>query len=80
MAGDEHVGEGEQAGEHVVLDDLVGQVLEEEIRLLLVDVEGEAADLAGFEAGDDRLGIDSAPRLVLMSITPACMRASAARR
>ena len=46
VAGDQHVGEGEQALEDVVLDDLVGEVLEEQVGLLLVDVDREVADPA----------------------------------
>ncbi|MGH1558309.1 hypothetical protein ACRAWD_12055 [Caulobacter segnis] len=46
VAGDQHVREGQQTLEDVVLDDLVGQVLEEQVGLLLVDVQRYAADLA----------------------------------
>ena len=43
MPGDDHVRERQQALEHVVLDDLARQVLEEEVGLLLVDIERDAA-------------------------------------
>ena len=54
VAGDQDVGEGEQALEDVVLDDLVGEVLEEQVGLLLVDVDGEVADPAGLQPLDRR--------------------------
>ena len=31
VRGDEHVGEGEQPGKHIVIEDLVGEISEEEI-------------------------------------------------
>jgi hypothetical protein len=80
VGGDEHVREGQQPGEHVVLDDLVGQVLEEQVALLLVDVEGEVADLAVLERVDDRRVSISAPRLVLTIITPSFILARRRRR
>jgi len=40
----QHVGEGLQALAHVVLDDLVRKVYEEDRRFFFVDVEGDAAD------------------------------------
>ena len=46
VRGDEHVGEGQQARQHVVLQHLVRQVLEEDPLLLLVDIEPGRADVA----------------------------------
>ena len=45
MTGDKHVGKGQQPRENIVGDELVGQILEEQIRLFLVDIEAETADL-----------------------------------
>ena len=60
VAGDQDVGEGQQALEHVVLDDLRGEILEEQVGLLLVDVDGEIADLAALQALDHGAGVDQA--------------------
>jgi hypothetical protein len=73
VPGDEHVGEGEQPREDVVVDDPVGQVLEEQVGLLLVDVEAEVADRPVLSASMTAAVSTSAPRLVLMSITPSRM-------
>jgi hypothetical protein len=45
VAGDQDVRECQQPGEGVILDHLVGEVLEEKVRLFLVDIEPERADL-----------------------------------
>ena len=58
MGGDQHVRERQQAGEHVVVEDLLAAILEEEIRLLLVDVERERTDPTGLEPVDRRLRVD----------------------
>src|SRR3546814_4316783 len=58
VPGDQHVREGQQPREHVVLDDLRRQVLEEEIRLLLVHVEGEPADPAALQPLDGGARVD----------------------
>lgn len=58
MRGDDDVGKGHQAGEHVVLNDLVGKIAEEEIGFFLVDIEAQRADAFVFEGLDDRAGVD----------------------
>ena len=58
MGGDEDVGEGEEAGEFVVVEDLAGEVLEEDAFFFLINVEGDAADLAAFEGVDEGGGVD----------------------
>ena len=45
MRGDEHVGEGEQARQLVVLQNLAGEILEEDAFFFLVDVEPDTADV-----------------------------------
>jgi hypothetical protein len=76
VAGDQHVREGQQPGEHVVVDDPVGQVLEEQVGLLLVDVEAEVPILPDLRASITAPVSTRAPRLVLISITPSRIRAS----
>src|SRR5690606_13383830 len=50
--------EGQQAGEQVVLNDLVGEVLEEQLLLFLVHVEAQVAYLAALQRLDGRLRVD----------------------
>lgn len=57
MAGDEHVREGQEPGEDIVLNGLLRQVLEEEVGLLLVDIEREPADHPALEPADHGAGI-----------------------
>ena len=59
VAGDEDVGEGKQAGKQVVLEDLGGAVFKKEAGLLLVDVDGEVADVALLQAADDGGGVEN---------------------
>jgi len=61
VAGDEDIGKGEEAGELVVFQDLRGAVLKEKAGFFLVDVDGEVADVALFEATDDGGGIKDGP-------------------
>ena len=58
VSGDDHVGERQQPGERVVLQDVRGQVFEEELVLLLVHVQAERAEPAGLERIDDGRGVD----------------------
>ena len=58
MGGDEDVREVEEEGEFVVDEELAGEVLEENAFFFFVDVEGDAADAAGFECGDEGGGFD----------------------
>jgi hypothetical protein len=55
VRGDEDIGEGEQAREDVVLDDVIAMVLKEELRLFLIDVECDRANLLTLEALRARL-------------------------
>ena len=57
MAGDKDIGKGEQPGKQVVLEDLRGTVLEKESGFLLVNVDGEVADMPLFQATDDGRGV-----------------------
>lgn len=44
MSGDQDVGEHEEAGQFVVLEDRSGQILEKDPLFLLVDVQGNSAE------------------------------------
>ncbi|MNH31057.1 hypothetical protein D3C79_913890 [compost metagenome] len=58
MGGDDHVGEGQQPCQHVVLQRLVGAVLEEQLRLFFVHVQAQVAELAALERIDQRRSVD----------------------
>ena len=58
VGGDDDVGEGHEPGKRVVLDGVVGTVLEEVVGLLFVDVESGGADLAGLESVNEGGGVD----------------------
>lgn len=60
VATDEHIVEGGQAHELVVVDDLARVVLVEEGALAVVDVQRQAAQVFRLEGGDDGLGVDQA--------------------
>ena len=62
MAGDDDVGKGEQAREDVVLDDPVGEVPEEKVALLLVDVQTQVSYPTALEPIDRRLSVDEGRR------------------
>ena len=71
VAGDQHVGEGEEPGEDVVAEDVVRQIPEEQIAFFLVDIEGERADPAILERPRARRAWSiTAPREVFAIITP----------
>jgi hypothetical protein len=57
MAGDEDVGEGEKAREDVVLDHRSGEVLEEEVGFLFINVESERTDPTALEPIDHGGGV-----------------------
>jgi hypothetical protein len=62
---DQHIGEGKKACEDVILDQLLGEILEEQSFLFLVHVQAKISDLARFQAGDHRLRVhDGAPARV----------------
>ena len=58
VGGDDDVGEREEAGEGVVVDDFVGLVLVEVVALFLVNVEAGGAYLLIFQALDKLVGVD----------------------
>ena len=71
MPGDEHIREGGQPHEHVVLDDLERAVIREQLGLLLVNIERQPADAAALDGGD----------MVSASIrAPGCLRLPPAYR
>ena len=58
MAGNDDVGERQQALEHVIGNDGARQVAEKQIGLLLVNIQRQAPQLAAFQGFDDCFGID----------------------
>jgi len=56
----QNVAEGQQPGQGVVGQDVVGQVAVEDASLALVDVKADAADPAFLERRDQRIGVDQA--------------------
>ena len=60
MAGDQNVGHGDQTDQLVVTDDVAGEVLVEEVALLLVDIQTGSADLLGLQTLDQVVGVDQA--------------------
>lgn len=64
----EHIGEGEETGQHVVLQDLVGEVAKEDAFLFLVDAQSGCADLAPLEGINQRTTVE--PRSVVVLIRP----------
>ena len=58
MRADQHIGKGQQARKHVVGEDVAAVVGEEQVGLLLVDVDGQAAEPAALERADHGLGVD----------------------
>ncbi|SCE28376.1 hypothetical protein GA0115236_14528 [Streptomyces sp. IgraMP-1] len=60
VRGDDDVGEGHQAGQHVVGHHVEGLVVEEEPGLGLVDVEADAEEAAGAQDVDQGAGVDEA--------------------
>ena len=58
MGRDDHIGEGQQPGQHVILQGQVGAVLEEQLGFFFIDVDTEVAELAAFQRADQRRRID----------------------
>ena len=50
VGSDEDVGEGEETGEFVVLEDFAGKVLEKDTFLFFVDIKCYPSDVSGFQA------------------------------
>ncbi len=46
---DEHIGQRDESRQHVILQHLAGEIVEEDACFLLVNVEGRAADVTGFQ-------------------------------
>ena len=57
---DDHVGHGDQPGEQVVVENVAGAVLKENVGLLLVHVQAGRADFAGLDPLQQGLGVDQA--------------------
>ena len=58
MAGDQHIGHGNQTNQLVVTDDVAGEVLVEEVAFLLINVQTGGADLLGLQALDQVVGVN----------------------
>ena len=58
MGREQHIVKGEQAGEHVVLNDGIGDILVEVAALFLIDIETGRADMARLEPIDKCLSVD----------------------
>ena len=58
MSGDNDVRKCKEALEHVISNDFARQITEEDICLLLIDVDGQAAELTALEGLDRRFGVD----------------------
>jgi hypothetical protein len=61
MSRDDYVREGQHSGEDIILDDAIGQVLEEQVSLLLVDVHPQRTQLARLQRPDYRFAVDQRP-------------------
>jgi hypothetical protein len=70
MAGDDHIWEREQPGEYIVGNNQARAVFEKDLFLFFVNVEAEITDLSALWASITATVSSSAPRLVLISITP----------
>ena len=58
MRGDEDVWKSEQPSEVIVLQDLAGEIFEEDAFFLFVNIERDAAEMAALQRLDKRLGVD----------------------
>src|SRR5437870_4280560 len=58
MRRDQHVRKGKQAGQFVVMQDLSGQIFEENALLFFVHIESHAAEPTGFQCRDQRFSVD----------------------
>lgn len=58
MRGDDHVGEGQQPRQYIVLQRLVGAVLEEQLRLFFIHIQPQVAELAALERVDQGRRVD----------------------
>ena len=53
MTGNQHVGKSQQTLEHIILYDLIGQILKEQVTFLFVHIQAEGADFSGFQPCND---------------------------
>ncbi len=60
MPGDQHVRKGQKPGEHIVLNDGLGEVFKEHIGFVFVDVQPQPADLVIFQSVNDGARVDQA--------------------
>ncbi|MNX99920.1 hypothetical protein D3C86_1323950 [compost metagenome] len=58
MAGHQDIGEGQQSGENVIAQHVIGKVLEKEIGFFFIDIDAEAADRAVFQTRNRGLRVD----------------------
>ena len=58
VGGDNDIGHGDQPGENIVLQDVAGVILKEEIGLLLVNIEAGGTHLPCLDGGEQILRID----------------------
>ena len=58
MRRDDHVGHGQEAGQQLVVQDVAGAVLEENVRFLLVNVEAGGTDPPRLDALQECLRVD----------------------
>ncbi|MNM72193.1 hypothetical protein D3C81_838810 [compost metagenome] len=60
MRSDDHVGEGQQPGQHIVLQRQVGAVLEEQLCLFFIDVQPQVTQATVLQGVDQRRGVHQA--------------------
>jgi hypothetical protein len=60
MRGHNDIGHGNQTGQKVIIQDMSGTVLKENVRLFLIYVEARCPDLSGFNPLKKRLRINQA--------------------
>ena len=75
MRGHKHIWKGEQTGQFVIVQDLSREIFKENAFLFLVDIQRNATDVSALQGLDEGPGMNKAPRLTLMSITPGFVRA-----
>jgi hypothetical protein len=70
VRGHDDVGKCDQALQHIVLDDPLGKIFIEQVGFLFMHVKPEVAICSDFNPSITALASTSAPRLVLMIMTP----------
>ena len=78
VTGNQHVGKSQQALEHIILYDLIGQILKEQVTFLLEYTSRPREPIfPDFNPATTARVSIVAPRLVLISMTPSFMRPTA---